>query len=36
MLEGGEALVRLRWRRPEDGLPVALQIQVLEAEHLPW
>ncbi|MBK7024037.1 MAG: phage portal protein [Sulfuritalea sp.] len=35
MLEGGEALVRLRWRRPEDGLPVALQVQVLEAEHLP-
>lgn len=35
MLEGGEALVRLRYRRPEDGLPVALQIQVLEPEHLP-
>jgi lambda family phage portal protein len=35
MLEGGEALVRLRWRRPDDGLPVALQVQVLEAEHLP-
>jgi len=35
MLEGGEALVRLRYRRTEDGLPVALQIQVLEAEHLP-
>ena len=35
MLEGGEALVRLRYRRPEDGLPVALQLQVLEAEHLP-
>jgi lambda family phage portal protein len=35
MLEGGEALVRLRYRRVEDGLPVALQIQVLEAEHLP-
>ena len=35
MLEGGEAIVRLRYRRPEDGLPVALQIQVLEAEHLP-
>ena len=35
MLEGGEAIIRLRWRRPEDGLPVALQIQVLEAEHLP-
>ncbi|MGV0961423.1 MAG: phage portal protein [Limnohabitans sp.] len=35
MLEGGEALVRLRYRRTGDGLPVALQIQVLEAEHLP-
>ena len=35
MLEGGEVLVRLRYRRPEDGLPVALQIQVLEPEHLP-
>ena len=35
MLEGGEALIRLRYRRVEDGLPVALQIQVLEAEHLP-
>jgi lambda family phage portal protein len=35
MLEGGEALIRLRYRRLEDGLPVALQIQVLEAEHLP-
>ena len=35
MLEGGEALIRLRYRRIEDGLPVALQIQVLEAEHLP-
>ena len=35
MLEAGEVLVRLRYRRPEDGLAVALQIQVLEAEHLP-
>ena len=35
MLEGGEALIRLRYRRTKDGLPVALQIQVLEAEHLP-
>lgn len=35
MLEGGEALVRLRYRRPEDRLPVALQLQVLEPEHLP-
>lgn len=35
MLEGGEVLVRLRYRRLEDGLPVALQLQVLEPEHLP-
>ncbi len=35
MLEGGEALVRLRYRRPEDDLPVGMQLQVLEAEHLP-
>lgn len=35
MIEGGEAILRLRWRRQDDGLPVALQIQVLEAEHLP-
>lgn len=35
MLEGGECLVRLRFRKPEDGLPVGLQLQVLEPEHLP-
>nr|WP_198314473.1 phage portal protein [Chitinibacter sp. GC72] len=35
MLEGGECLLRLRYRRPEDGLAVSLQIQLLEAEHLP-
>jgi len=35
MVEGGEALVRLRYRRPEDGLVVGLQLQVLEPEHLP-
>ncbi|AUM00564.1 phage portal protein [Rhodocyclaceae bacterium] len=35
MLEGGECLIRLRWRRPEDGLAVGLQLQVLEPEHLP-
>ncbi|MGY8904428.1 MAG: phage portal protein [Burkholderiales bacterium] len=35
MLEGGEALIRLRYRRPDDVLSVALQIQVLEPEHLP-
>ena len=35
MLEGGECFVRLRVRRPEDGLAVPLQIQLLEAEHVP-
>lgn len=35
MLEGGECLVRLRARRPDDGLLVPLQLQVLEPEHLP-
>ena len=35
MLEGGECLIRLRARRPEDGLVVPLQLQLLEAEHLP-
>jgi lambda family phage portal protein len=34
-IEGGECLVRLRDRRPEDGLSVPLQLQLLEAEHLP-
>jgi lambda family phage portal protein len=35
MMEGGECFVRLRFRRPEDGLSVPLQLQVLEAEHVP-
>lgn len=35
MLEGGECLIRLRPRRPEDGLAVPLQLQLLEPEHLP-
>lgn len=35
MLEGGEALVRIRYRLPKDDLPVAMQLQVLEPEHLP-
>jgi lambda family phage portal protein len=30
----GEALVRRRWRRPQDGLPVPMQIQLLEPDHL--
>ncbi len=31
MLEGGECLIRLRPRRPDDGLCVPLQLQLLEA-----
>jgi lambda family phage portal protein len=34
MAEGGDMLVRRRWRRPEDGLTVPLQLQLLEGEHL--
>jgi len=33
--ESGECLVRLRPRLPKDGLSVPLQLQLLEAEHLP-
>jgi len=33
--EGGECFVRRRARRTEDGLTIPLQLQVLEAEHLP-
>ncbi len=35
MFGDGEALVRLRPRRPEDGLAVPFQLQALEADHLP-
>lgn len=35
MFEAGECFVRFRPRRPEDGLTVPLQLQLLEAEHLP-
>ncbi|SFL93032.1 phage portal protein [Nitrosomonas communis] len=35
MLEGGEAFIRIRLRRPEDDLSVPLQLQVLEPEHVP-
>lgn len=34
MVEAGEALARFRPRRLDDGLPVPLQLQVLEADHL--
>jgi len=30
----GGYLVRRRWRRPEDGLPIPLQVQGLEIDHL--
>lgn len=33
--ESGEAFVRLRVRRPEDGLTVPLQLQILESDLLP-
>lgn len=32
--ESGEVLVRLRQRRPEDGLPVPLQVQILEPDFV--
>ena len=35
VMEAGECLIRLRQRLPKDGLSVPLQLQVLEAEHLP-
>ncbi len=35
MFEAGECFIRFRPRRPEDGLKVPLQIQLLEAEMLP-
>ena len=35
VMEAGECFIRLRPRLPKDGLSVPLQLQVLEAEHLP-
>ncbi len=32
--EAGEVLIRLRWRQPDDGFVVPLQLQVLEPDHL--
>jgi lambda family phage portal protein len=34
VVESGEVLIRRRWRRPEDGLPIPLQLQVLEPDFL--
>ncbi|MET4695008.1 phage portal protein [Endozoicomonas lisbonensis] len=36
MLEAGECFVRLRPRQLKDGLSVPLQLQLLEAEFVPW
>ena len=33
--EGGDCFARLRFRRPQDGLTVPLQIQLIEAEQVP-
>lgn len=32
--QDGEVLVRRRWRRPEDNLPLPLQLQVIESDYL--
>lgn len=34
VVESGEAIVRRRLRRPEDGLPIPMQVQVLEPDYL--
>lgn len=33
--EAGEVFARIRFRRPEDGLPVPLQVQLIESEQCP-
>jgi lambda family phage portal protein len=35
-IEGGDCFVRMRVRRPVDGLPVPLQLQLIEAEQVPY
>jgi len=35
VMEAGECFIRLRPRLPKDGLSIPLQLQLLEAEHLP-
>lgn len=34
IVEGGEVLIRRRWRRPGDGLTLPLQLQVLESDFI--
>lgn len=36
MFEAGEVFARFRPRRPEDGLLVPLQLQIIPSEHLPY
>lgn len=35
MVESGEVFLRRRWRRPEDGLAVPMQVQILEPDFCP-
>lgn len=35
MAEGGDCFIRMRMRYPSDGLPVPLQLQLLESEQVP-
>lgn len=35
LFESGEVFVRMRPRRPSDGLPVPMQVQIIEADHCP-
>ncbi len=34
MIEGGDAFIRRRWRRASDGLPVPMQLQLMEGDYL--
>lgn len=34
VVESGSCLIRRRWRRPEDGLSVPMQLQVLEPDYI--
>jgi capsid protein len=34
IVESGEVLVRRRFRLPEDGLPIPMQLQILEADYI--
>jgi lambda family phage portal protein len=36
MVQDGEGYVRKRLRKPEDGLPVPLQLQILDSEFCDW